>query len=105
MNQLINHEAVYRTAPATPGLLKTFNKSLAAHCVMTIDLPKDGKPEKVESLGRDMKLSNIGPIMKLAAFAMKMYYAKDHRSILEPVAKVIGFAIQFCTFQFQVGLN
>ena len=25
LNQLINHEAVYRTAPATPGLLKTHN--------------------------------------------------------------------------------
>ena len=23
MNELINHEAVYRTAPATPGLLKS----------------------------------------------------------------------------------
>ena len=25
INQLINDEAVYRTAPATPGLLKTLN--------------------------------------------------------------------------------
>ena len=24
INQSMNHEAVYRTAPATPGLLKTF---------------------------------------------------------------------------------
>ena len=26
MNKLISHEAVYRTAPATPGLLKTCSK-------------------------------------------------------------------------------
>ena len=26
MNQSMNDEAVYRTAPATPGLLKTSNK-------------------------------------------------------------------------------
>ena len=25
VNELINHEAVYRTAPATPGLLKTLD--------------------------------------------------------------------------------
>ena len=26
MNELINHEAVYRTAPATPGLLNNMAK-------------------------------------------------------------------------------
>ena len=25
LNELMNHEAVYRTAPATPGLLKTLS--------------------------------------------------------------------------------
>ena len=28
MNELINHEAVYRTAPATPGLIKSHNTTL-----------------------------------------------------------------------------
>ena len=28
MNELINHEAVYRTAPATPGLLIIGNKGV-----------------------------------------------------------------------------
>jgi hypothetical protein len=59
----------------------------------------------VEQHGKVVKLSNIGPVMKLAAYAMKMMGANNHRSILEPIAKVIGFAIQFCTFQFQVRLQ
>lgn len=65
----------------------------------------DGKAEKLEPQGKDMKLSNIGPVMKLAAYAMKMMGANNHRSILDPIAKVIGFAIQFCTFEFQVDLS
>ena len=31
MNELINHEGVYRTAPATPGLLKTVGLSKTVH--------------------------------------------------------------------------
>jgi hypothetical protein len=33
-NQLINHEAVYRTAPATPGLLKTLKESIASQSLV-----------------------------------------------------------------------
>lgn len=70
-----------------------------------LSLLMDGKTEKVDPHGKDLKLSNIGPVMKLAAYAMKMNGVNNHRSILEPVQKVIGFAIQFCTFQFQVSFQ
>ena len=39
MNQLMNEEAVYRTAPATPGLLITniwFNRGNLCHYVVVI---------------------------------------------------------------------
>ena len=35
INQLMNHEAVYRTAPATPGLLKTESKNSRTLCFFT----------------------------------------------------------------------
>ena len=33
MNESMNDEAVYRTAPATPGLLKIYNCTLFPKCV------------------------------------------------------------------------
>jgi len=66
-----------------------------------LTLSQDGKTEKVDPNGKDIRLSNIEPVMKLAVYAMKMTGVNNHRSLLEPIAKVIGFAIQFCTFQFQ----
>ena len=77
--------------------METFFRNLA---VITTSM--DGKAEKLEPHGKDMKLSNIGPVMKLAAYAMKMMGANNHRSILDPISKVVGFAIQWCTFEFQV---
>ena len=77
--------------------METFFRNLS---VITTSM--DGKAEKLEPHGKDMKLSNIGPVMKLAAYAMKMMGANNHRSILDPISKVVGFAIQWCTFEFQV---
>ena len=66
-----------------------------------LTLSQDGKTEKVDPNGKDIRLSNIEPVMKLAVYAMKMNCVNNHRRLLETIAKVIGFAIQFCTFQFQ----
>ena len=57
--------------------------------------------EKVESKTKDLGLSNIDGVMKLVVYTMKMNGISNHRSMLEPIAKVVGYAIQFCTFQFQ----
>jgi len=54
-----------------------------------------------ESLSKDLGLSNIGDVLKLAVYTMKMNGVANHRSILEPISKVVSYAIQFCTFQFQ----
>ena len=37
MNELINDEAVYRTAPATPGLLKTTGVQQCHSNMLTLD--------------------------------------------------------------------
>ena len=62
---------------------------------------KDGKTEKMENMSKDLGLSNIGDVLKLAVYTMKMNGISNHRSILEPISKVVSYAIQFCTFQFQ----
>ena len=35
-NYVLNHEAVYRTAPATPGLLKTLNQQTSQLFNLTV---------------------------------------------------------------------
>ena len=74
------------------GPLESFFRSLS---LLTVS--KDGKPEKMEDGG----LPNICDVMKLTVFTMKMNGINSHRSILEPISKVISYAIQFCTFNFQ----
>ena len=37
----MNHEAVYRTAPATPGLLNMTNSDVSYSSFPSIDLPVD----------------------------------------------------------------
>ena len=77
--------------------LESFFRSLS---LLTVS--KDGKMEKMESLGKDLGLNNIGDVMKLAVYTMKMNGINNHRSILDPISKVVSYAIQFCTFHFQV---
>ena len=77
--------------------LESFFRSLS---LLTVS--KDGK---MESLGKDLGLNNIGDVMKLAVYTMKMNGINNHRSILEPISKVVSYAIQFCTFHFQVSFS
>ena len=79
------------------GPLESFFRNLS---LLTVS--KDGKMEKMESLGKDLGLNNIGDVMKLAVYTMKMNGINNHRSILDPISKVVSYAIQFCTFHFQV---
>ena len=79
------------------GPLESFFRSLS---MLTVS--KDGKMEKMESLNKDLGLNNIGDVMKLAVYTMKMNGINNHRSILDPISKVVSYAIQFCTFHFQV---
>ena len=78
------------------GPLETFFRGLSF-----LTVSKDGQTGKLEAVGKDLGLSNIGGVMKLAMFTMKMNGVNNHRSILEPVSKVVSYAIQFCTFHFQ----
>jgi hypothetical protein len=50
---------------------------------------------------KSIKLANIEPVLKLIVHTMKMPGIGNHRSILEPIIKILSFAIQFCTFKFQ----
>ena len=54
---------------------------------------------------KSAKISNMGPVMTLIVYTMKMPGVSNHRSILEPIIKVICFAIQSCTFKFQVCMD
>ena len=91
------------------GPLEQFFRQLSL-----LTLSQDGKPER-EPGNSGGSLANIEPVLKLAVYTMKMVGVANHRSILEPVCKVlllqlqyvctilcqvVGFAIQFCTFQF-----
>ena len=78
------------------GPLENFFRSLS---MLTVN--KDGKTEKVETKNKDLGLSNIDGVMKLVVFTMKMNGISNHRSMLEPISKVVRYAIQFCTFTFQ----
>jgi len=62
---------------------------------------QDGSKDKVETQTKNTKISNIEAVMKLIVYTMKMPGVSNHRNILEPIIKVICFAIQSCTFKFQ----
>ncbi len=59
-----------------------------------------GKEAKEPHQGKSIKLANIEPVLKLIIHTMKMPGIGVHRSILEPIIKIVSFAIQFCTFKF-----
>ena len=76
--------------------LENFYRNLAL-----LTSSQDGSKDKIESQTKNAKISNIGPVLSLIVYTMKMPGVSNHRSILEPIIKVICFAIQSCTFKFQ----
>ena len=77
-----------------------FNVTLL-RSIASLTVSKDGKTEKIESHGKDIGLSNIDGVLKLIVFTMKMNGVSNHRGLLEPISKVVSYAILFCTFNFQ----
>ena len=73
----------------------------ASSMVSTKDSGGGGGKDSKESQGKSIKLAHIEPVLKLIVHTMKMPGIGNHRSILEPIIKIISFAIQFCTFKFQ----
>ena len=65
------------------GPLEQFFRQLSL-----LTLSQDGKPER-EPGNSGGSLANIEPVLKLAVYTMKMAGVANHRSILEPVCKVL----------------
>ena len=76
--------------------LENFYRNLAL-----LTSSQDGSKDKVEAQNKNAKISNIEAVMSLIVYTMKLPGVSNHRSILDPITKIICFAIQSCTFKFQ----